>query len=568
MYGIEERWLSTQGTVDKIMQAITDKTPFSLVRIQDGEYRLIEWDNVSLGDLETILWVHFGRQSFPDRYVKFISEGVIKAAQNADIVGLFRGPLVVAPTDGEYRRILFSAIRRQMIGVNAHVVNADIHNSLLVEDHFKALLTGLPFLGLVTCRPIGGAVKNAFGIGDVRTFMIPEQSQFASNRQDLYNERPHFPDAFFGLQGQIQVPFPGAVFLVGAGMLGKLYCDLIKQRGGIAIDVGSVFDAWDGIMSRAQFSGGNIYNEIDPKMRLHDRRDYIQHPTRIEKAQWAVQSAEGEVTLVAASLDRPFEATVKSDPIYVGAGPIGGAPMQTFEGREDLRQKLKMLPNGATLLRTGYTRNIGVNDDALVHEINGRIFVDSPLIGQDLNANVSASASGKVYASAEYADALQEFTQAELVHEPVRFRVNESCREFWLYCDYEVLRPVNEREFATAVSMQLDDDDTSIAVRCGMDGVSQNVIIYGGDHAVAAVSANFGKVRRYKILMAFSPKMLAVSSNGHLFQPQSIAGRRANVGLVVLGSYHNGAHALGGRIHAFGFGNGTISRDDMIRLTS
>jgi len=232
-----------------------------------------------------------------------------------------------------------------------------------------------------------------------------------------------------------------------------------------------------------------------------------------------------------------------------------------------LRLKLQKMPGGVTLLRTGYTRNIEVKNDALANELDGRIMIDSDLISRDLNANVSASASGKIFASAEYADALQEFSQAVQVHQPIEFKVNESSREFWVYCDYEILRPVKQSEFATGVSIRLADDETSIAIRCGMNEASQAVIIYG-EHAVSSVRSDFGKVRRYKVLMAFSPKMLTIANNGHLFQPHPIAGQRANISTIVLGAYHNGAHALGGRIYAFGFGNGTISREDMIRLTS
>ncbi|SFL45110.1 hypothetical protein [Methylorubrum salsuginis] len=36
----------------------------------------------------------------------------------------------------------------------------------------------------------------------------------------------------------------GQLFLVGAGLIGKYYCALIKQQGGVALDIGSVFDSW------------------------------------------------------------------------------------------------------------------------------------------------------------------------------------------------------------------------------------------------------------------------------------------------------------------------------------
>lgn len=43
---------------------------------------------------------------------------------------------------------------------------------------------------------------------------------------------------------------PGDVYLVGAGIWGKLFCDRIRASGGVALDIGSVWDAWSGKLSR------------------------------------------------------------------------------------------------------------------------------------------------------------------------------------------------------------------------------------------------------------------------------------------------------------------------------
>jgi hypothetical protein len=56
----------------------------------------------------------------------------------------------------------------------------------------------------------------------------------------------HYPNRFLELLDEINVPFEGAVFLVGAGYLGKPYCQRIKNLGGIALDIGSIYDSWIG----------------------------------------------------------------------------------------------------------------------------------------------------------------------------------------------------------------------------------------------------------------------------------------------------------------------------------
>ena len=61
---------------------------------------------------------------------------------------------------------------------------------------------------------------------------------------------PHFPNRFEDIQSKIEVAYLGEVFLVAAGFLGKFYCQTIKERGGIALDIGSAADYWLGYQTR------------------------------------------------------------------------------------------------------------------------------------------------------------------------------------------------------------------------------------------------------------------------------------------------------------------------------
>lgn len=82
--------------------------------------------------------------------------------------------------------------------------------------------------------------------------------------QPIPGEKGHHPDS----EGPAHYPVvyeqtlawieheagPGRLFLVGAGILGKIYCDAIRQQGGVAIDVGSVMDLCSGLTtSRGEF---------------------------------------------------------------------------------------------------------------------------------------------------------------------------------------------------------------------------------------------------------------------------------------------------------------------------
>jgi hypothetical protein len=78
----------------------------------------------------------------------------------------------------------------------------------------------------------------------------------------------HYPARFCELRETLTVPFPGAVFLVGAGALGKIYCHWIQQRGGIALDIGSICDAWAGVgRLRKPCHSLDVYAQVPPLSR-------------------------------------------------------------------------------------------------------------------------------------------------------------------------------------------------------------------------------------------------------------------------------------------------------------
>jgi len=63
-----------------------------------------------------------------------------------------------------------------------------------------------------------------------------------------------FPEVYERLRGEIAPPARGAVYLVGAGAFGQVYCDWIRARGSIGIDIGSVFDGWAGVRVRERLA--------------------------------------------------------------------------------------------------------------------------------------------------------------------------------------------------------------------------------------------------------------------------------------------------------------------------
>ena len=107
---------------------------------------------------------------------------------------------------------------------------------------------------------------------------------------------------FLELRETLAVPFRGAVFVVGAGAPGKIYCQWIKERGGIALDIGSICDGWaGGARLRKPCNQLALYEETPPfglaeAIRHYNRMiaenelriDPLPEPTGLEPATSAV----------------------------------------------------------------------------------------------------------------------------------------------------------------------------------------------------------------------------------------------------------------------------------------
>ena len=232
-----------------ILQKIKDNEALSLIRLGDGEGRLLGYpelmgkaqmdhsdaDNKYL-DYSLNIW--FGRTDYDESMLRDVSLQLRQAVSNADIIGLPRQKQFFK--HGAYR-LVFDALEQFNINRPHHVyTDAAIHRYLQFGLFYSLILNNLDFVGLITGRKgLASVVKQTFNIKHVEAHIIPEEALYANN-----SVAEHFPDRFESLKTEIHPPFNGAVYLVGAGALGKIYCDWIKKTGGIAIDIGSICDSW------------------------------------------------------------------------------------------------------------------------------------------------------------------------------------------------------------------------------------------------------------------------------------------------------------------------------------
>jgi hypothetical protein len=254
----------------RIRELIEAKRPASLIRLGDGEGNVLGaldpcFPALAADSMGRIMNLMFGRQPRGQTEVSDLQLGMVAAVEQADIIGIPDGlrlkgverQIKASGERGEYDTRGISgtanAVRYTQALLNAApperkpiLTNCYCHRDLL--PYYRDLLSGIDVVGLISCFPeLPDRLKRHFSVNRVDFYQIPDQ---ASNRRPPGSsaQQPsavsHYPERFTELMESLQISYHGQVFLVAAGILGKMYCTRLKLLGAIAIDIGSIADVW------------------------------------------------------------------------------------------------------------------------------------------------------------------------------------------------------------------------------------------------------------------------------------------------------------------------------------
>ena len=133
-----------------------------------------------------------------------------------------------------------------------HVATANLHADLAMWDQYGVVLDGLESVSLIGPHDVEHVLDRLYGIGVRTQHWVPghagQRVMFPANTAP--RDEPPYPNMFERIDSALD-PRPGEVFLVAGGLWSKLWGETIRDRGGIAIDVGSQMDRWAGRDTRA-----------------------------------------------------------------------------------------------------------------------------------------------------------------------------------------------------------------------------------------------------------------------------------------------------------------------------
>lgn len=233
-----------QHLLDTLRDAHTNQQPFSLIRLGDGEGLFLCGERPDLGGA-------IANGSRIDPRLHALGDR-LDAADYADLLERFRqaiaGSDLIAIPDLEQCRngpdsmhSVADGLQRLFPGaaleqIRPRILNGGwhLHNFLLQHGAYRRE----PFLAVEAV--IAPSLPPALAHLASTSFLIPGE---LNRRSDAYGRDAHYPVVYgqvlSWIEGRIR---PGMLVLVAAGILGKIYCQAIREQGGIAVDVGSVLD--------------------------------------------------------------------------------------------------------------------------------------------------------------------------------------------------------------------------------------------------------------------------------------------------------------------------------------
>ena len=249
---INKTKIPANDALNLMVDSFKNRKGFSFIRINHCENRLWGFEyTYGKSDVNDTYDIQFGELLNYDETHR-ISELMGAAIRDASLLGV---PLLSHVTNrklGILENSTFVHLRNKSLLGHIQLTDVNIHLKLFSRHEFGDFLKSLPKVILITCRSsVVQILEQQLGI-NVNLIRIPGEYKFATNHES------HYKDCFDNVMSQIADKInPGDVVLVGAGILGKIYCHQVKKMNGIGIDIGSLFDAIAGEQTR-----GNGFPEI------------------------------------------------------------------------------------------------------------------------------------------------------------------------------------------------------------------------------------------------------------------------------------------------------------------
>jgi hypothetical protein len=261
-----------------LRESVRRSEPSSFIRLGDGEGKVLAfgtstYPNLTRSALERLSSFYFGTSGALVRHCDELREGLLDSIAGATLVGIPTAQRIKYQRD-RVREEVRSA--EELLGVwtvtqlvmkrTRHLrlrtkVGASSTFHKFILEHIAPLVSGQR-IGLITCHySLVDAFRDRFGARVVDYHAVPPPVHMLPAR--VRHDNGHFPGRYRELLEDLRSVQTGLLYLVAAGMPGKVYCETVRKHGGIAFDIGHSMDVLAGVCWRK-----NITDDMLNKYRI------------------------------------------------------------------------------------------------------------------------------------------------------------------------------------------------------------------------------------------------------------------------------------------------------------
>jgi O-methyltransferase len=249
----------------RVREAVRRRESSSFIRLGDGEGKVLAfgtgtYPNLTRSALERLSGLYFGTVNPLTPHCTELREGLLDAIRGASLIGIPTTLRLEFNRKRAYEDIQTSeellgvwtvaesiAQQGKLLGLKSKLgTSSGFHKGLL--EHLPSLVAGRS-IGLITCHyTLPDAFRDTYDARVVDYYAVPPPV-YMLHRSDKH-DNGHFPGRYRELLDELCRVQPGILYLVAAGMPGKVYCEAIRRHGGIALDIGHSIDVLAGVGGR------------------------------------------------------------------------------------------------------------------------------------------------------------------------------------------------------------------------------------------------------------------------------------------------------------------------------
>lgn len=245
---------------DNILDSIKNKIPFSLLRVGDGETLILCPDKREWADsYKKICINHLGyvlNEIDSVNIKNIIQDSII----NSDIIGMApkRHREINQYWDAQHYLVKELQQKNNINSADIKYCSLDIHMHLLQCGLLDKLLSVLDSVVIISSRDLKEDIlKKYSNIKNIEYYLVSPENLYEKDaeKSNLY------PSTYeYIIEKLHEKNRSGQVCLYGAGFIGKGFGYHFKKAGGVAVDIGSVFDLWEGKKTRGKGKGKTAVN--------------------------------------------------------------------------------------------------------------------------------------------------------------------------------------------------------------------------------------------------------------------------------------------------------------------